>query len=120
MLKGTAFARENKNVPGAFYRGKGFAAGHVDDLENRGMFANTELVDKFAALFADAERTEVHGTEYLQDLFWEHGSDIHGRCAHGCVTEGTERGWRRAGHVDDLKNRGMFADTELALLGFVI
>ena len=23
MLKGTAFARENKNVPGAFYRGKG-------------------------------------------------------------------------------------------------
>ena len=66
--------------------------GHVDDLENRGMFADTELVDKFAALFADAERTEVHGTEYLQDLFWEHGTDIHGRCAHGCVTEGTERG----------------------------
>ena len=43
MLKVTAFARENKNVPGAFYRGKGFAAGHVDDLKNRGMFADTEL-----------------------------------------------------------------------------
>ena len=71
------------------------------------MFADTEFVDKFAALFADAERTEVHGTEYLQDLFLEHGTDIHGRCAHGCVTEGTERGWRRAGCVDDLKNRGM-------------
>ena len=107
MLKVTAFARENKNVPGAFYRGKGFAAGRVDDLENRGMFADTELVDKFAALFADAERTEDHGTEYLQDLFWEHGTDIHGRCAHGCVTEGTKRGRRRAGCVDDLKNRGM-------------
>ena len=76
------------------------------------MFADTELVDKFAALFADAEWTEVHGTKYLQDLFWKHGTDIHGRCAHGCVTEGTERGRRRAGCVEDLKNRGMFADTE--------
>ena len=42
----------------------------------------------------DTELTEFHGT----DFFWvgkegmEHCTGIHRRCAHGCATEGTERG----------------------------
>ena len=57
---------------------------------------------KFAALFVDAEQTEVHGTDIFcrvnvnQALRRSLASNtlrtgIHYRCANGCVTEQTER-----------------------------
>ena len=54
-------------------------------------FFGTRNCFKFAALFVGTERTEVHGTDFLPGFVWEHGTGIHRRCAHGCITEPTER-----------------------------